>query len=85
MTNSNPSLGKHTPAQLTSAFLHTVEHSVIPLTAVGVAGGNKVFGAAILRKDDLSLVIAATNHETSSPLLVSLPFAAGSIYREADK
>lgn len=60
-----------TPAQLVSAFLKTVEHSIVPLTAIGVAGGNKLFGAAILRKEDLSLVIAATNQETTSPLLVS--------------
>jgi tRNA(Arg) A34 adenosine deaminase TadA len=33
-----------------------------------VAGGNKLFGAAILRKSDLSLVIAETNNETENPL-----------------
>ena len=64
--------GVHTPSKLVSAFLQTIEHGIIPLTAIGVAGGNKVFGAAILRKDDLSIVIAATNQETQSPLLVSL-------------
>jgi hypothetical protein len=62
----------HSPEKLVEAFLGTVEHGIIPLTAIGVAGGNKLFGAAILRKDDLSLVIAATNQETSSPLLVRL-------------
>lgn len=62
-----------TPAQLVSAFLKQVEHAIIPLTAIGVASGNKLFGAAILRKDDLSLVIAATNQETNSPLLVRVP------------
>lgn len=61
---------EHTPLELVSAFLKTIEHGIIPLTAIGVAGGNKVFGAAILRKDDLSIVIAATNQETHSPLLV---------------
>ena len=30
--------------------------------------GNKIFGAAILLKKDLSLVIAATNEETANPL-----------------
>jgi hypothetical protein len=62
--------GNYSPSQLISAFLQTIEHGIIPLTAIGVASGNKVFGAAILRKDDLSLVVAATNQETSSPLLV---------------
>jgi tRNA(Arg) A34 adenosine deaminase TadA len=61
---------KQSAEELVSSFLRTVEHAIIPLTAIGVASGNKVFGAAILRKDDLSVVIAATNQETSSPLLV---------------
>ena len=33
-----------------------------------MAQGNKIFGAAILRKSDLSLVIAGTNDETANPL-----------------
>ena len=33
-----------------------------------MALGNKVFGAAILRKSDLSLVIAETNNELENPL-----------------
>lgn len=62
-----------TASELVSAFLRTAEHSIVPLTTIGVASGNKLFGAAILRKEDLSLVIAATNQETNSPLLVSFP------------
>ena len=34
----------------------------------GVAKGNKLFGAAILRKDDLSAVVAETNNELENPL-----------------
>ncbi len=49
-------------------LLDVIEHDILPLTADGVAGGNKVFGAAILRKSDLSLVIAGTNDETANPL-----------------
>ncbi|MGO4839228.1 nucleoside deaminase [Rhizobiaceae sp. 2RAB30] len=41
---------------------------MVPKTAEGVAHGNKLFGAAILRKDDLSLVLAETNNETENPL-----------------
>jgi len=33
-----------------------------------VAAGNKLFGAAILRKSDMSVVIAETNNETENPL-----------------
>ncbi|BEI80263.1 hypothetical protein CcaverHIS002_0107920 [Cutaneotrichosporon cavernicola] len=57
------------PSALLDALLHTTTDAIIPLTADGVRSGCKVFGAAILRKSDLGLVIAATNHETASPLL----------------
>ncbi|MCW1958067.1 MAG: nucleoside deaminase [Mycobacterium sp.] len=50
-------------------LLEVIDHDILPLTERGVAAGNKVFGAAILRKDDLSLVVAGTNHETVNPLL----------------
>ncbi|WVQ80976.1 hypothetical protein IAT38_003083 [Cryptococcus sp. DSM 104549] len=59
----------YSSAQLLDSFLTTTSDKIIPLTAKGVASGCKVFGAAILRKSDLSVVVVATNHETSSPLL----------------
>lgn len=34
----------------------------------GVKKGNKVFGAAILKRSDLSLVVVGTNTETECPL-----------------
>lgn len=49
-------------------LLDVIEKDILPLTAEGVALGNKVFGAAILRKSDLSLVIAETNNELENPL-----------------
>ncbi|MEP4380360.1 MAG: nucleoside deaminase [Alphaproteobacteria bacterium] len=49
-------------------LLNVIEEDIVPLTRAGVATGNKLFGAAILRKSDLSLVIAATNAETENPL-----------------
>ena len=39
------------------------------MTERGVAAGNKVFGAALLRKSDFSVVVAGTNSETDNPLL----------------
>ena len=57
-----------TDAHICSRCLDVIEHDVVPLTRVGVAVGNKVFGAAILRKSDLSLVVAGTNAETENPL-----------------
>jgi tRNA(Arg) A34 adenosine deaminase TadA len=50
-------------------LLDVMEHDILPMTERGVAAGNKVFGAALLRKSDLSVVIAGTNSETDNPLL----------------
>ncbi|MGO7718742.1 nucleoside deaminase, partial [Rhizobium johnstonii] len=44
-------------------MLSVLEEDILPLTESGVSLGKKVFGAAILRKSDLSLVVAETNHE----------------------
>lgn len=49
-------------------LLDVIEFDILPLTEKGVKLGNKVFGAAILRKRDLSLVIAETNNELENPL-----------------
>ncbi len=53
---------------LARRLLDVIESDVLPLTSAGVAAGNKVFGAAILRKSDLSLVVAGTNAELTNPL-----------------
>ena len=53
---------------IAARLLDVMEHDVLPRTQRGVAAGNKVFGAAILRKSDLSLVIAETNNELENPL-----------------
>lgn len=49
-------------------LLDVIEHDIAPRTREGVTRGNKLFGAAILRKSDLSVVIAETNNETENPL-----------------
>ena len=49
-------------------LLDVIEHDIVPLTAAGVRTGNKLFGAAILRRADLSVVVAETNNETDNPL-----------------
>lgn len=53
---------------LLERLLDVIERDLAPLTRSRVALGNKIFGAAILRKSDLSLVIAETNDETDNPL-----------------
>ncbi len=49
-------------------ILNLFLNEVLPLTEKGVAKGSKVFGAAIIKKDDLSVVIAETNNEIENPL-----------------
>ncbi len=55
-------------ADLCSRLLDVVETDIVPLTRPGVENGNKLFGAAVLRKADWSLVVAGTNRETENPL-----------------
>ena len=55
-------------ADLIDRLLDVIENDVVPVTERGVSVGNKLFGAAILRKDDLSLVLAETNNEMENPL-----------------
>ena len=54
--------------KLIDRLLRVMEDDIVPLTQAGVREGNKVFGAAILRKSDLSLVLAGTNNEVENPL-----------------
>ena len=57
----------NTPVLL-SRLLDVIEQDLVPLTKRGVSGGNKLFGAAILKKSDLSVVVAETNNESENPL-----------------
>ncbi|TIW04431.1 MAG: nucleoside deaminase, partial [Mesorhizobium sp.] len=57
-----------TDVSLIDRLLDVIEHDIVPKTAQGVAHGNKLFGAAILRKDDRSLVLAETNNAMENPL-----------------
>ena len=59
----------HSAATLLTTLLGITEEKVVPLTRAGVSSGSKVFGAAILRRSDLSPVTVATNNERVSPLL----------------
>ncbi len=56
------------PSAFVGRLLEVMEREIVPLTAAGVEAGNKIFGAAILARSDLSVVVAATNDETANPL-----------------
>ena len=53
---------------LLNKFLDTFKNDILPLTIKGVDNGNKIFGAAIINKDDNSLVVAGSNNETENPI-----------------
>ena len=55
-------------AKLINAILTCMEKDIIPQTEEGVKHGNKVFGAAVFKKSDLSVVMYGTNHESYCPL-----------------
>ena len=43
-------------------------NEIIPATKISISKGNKIFGAAILNKNDLSTVIVGANNEIMNPL-----------------
>ena len=53
---------------LLDKFLNVFNNNILPLTSKGVDSGNKIFGAAIIKKDDYSLVVAGSNNEMENPL-----------------
>ena len=53
---------------LLNRFLRAFKDEILPLTFEGGNSGNKIFGAAIINKNDHSLVVAGTNNETKNPL-----------------
>ena len=53
---------------LLDKFLDVFNKDILPLTHKGVDLGNKIFGAAIIKKKDYSLVVAGTNNEMENPL-----------------
>jgi len=71
--------------ELVPRLLDVIESDILPLTAQGVAAGNKVFGAALLRKADLSLVLAGTNAETRNPLFHGEINTLNQFYEIADR
>ena len=49
-------------------LLNIFINNIIPITEKNVSLGNKIFGAAILRKSDFSLVVSESNNEIKNPL-----------------
>ena len=53
---------------LLDKFVDIFKNNILPLTIKGVDAGNKIFGAAIINKEDYSMVIAGSNNETENPI-----------------
>ena len=53
---------------LLDKFIDVFRNNILPLTIKGVDRGNKIFGAAIINKDDYSIVTAGSNNETENPI-----------------
>ena len=53
---------------LLDKFIDIFKNNILPLTVKGVDSGNKIFGAAILNKDNYSLVAAGSNNEIENPI-----------------
>ena len=53
---------------LITRLLDVIEYEISPLTASRVQLGNKIFGAALLRKSDLSTILVESNNEVENPL-----------------
>ena len=49
-------------------LISKILNEIIPATKISIINGNKIFGAAILKKDDLSTVVIGTNNEVINPL-----------------
>tara|TARA_B100001540_G_C15689222_1_gene588476 strand:- start:376 stop:966 length:591 start_codon:yes stop_codon:yes gene_type:complete len=53
---------------LLNKFVDIFKNDILPLTLKGVDKGNKIFGAAIIKKNDYSLITAGSNNETENPV-----------------
>ena len=49
-------------------LIKTIITDIIPHTKIAISKGNKIFGAAILSKNDNSLICIGTNNEIENPL-----------------
>jgi len=53
---------------LLNRLLEAMATDILPMTEQSVKLGNKIFGAALLKKSDYSTYLAETNNEIESPL-----------------
>ena len=49
-------------------LINTILNEIIPETKIAISKGNKIFGAAILKKKDLKTICIGTNNEINNPI-----------------
>jgi len=54
--------------QLINRLLTVIEQDIVPKTQLCITQGNNVFGVAILKKSDFSVIVAEINNDLESPL-----------------
>ena len=54
--------------KLYNILISKILNEIIPATKISISKGNKIFGAAILNKNDFSTIVIGTNNEIINPL-----------------
>jgi len=49
-------------------LISIILNEIIPASKISISKGNKIFGAAIIKKEDLSTIVIGTNNEIINPL-----------------
>ena len=55
-------------SKIYNILISKILEEIIPASKISISKGNKIFGAAILKKEDLSTVVIGTNNEIVNPL-----------------
>ena len=58
---------------------------IIPATKISISKGNKIFGAAILKKNDFSTIVLGANNEITNPLFHGEISAINNFYKLKNK
>lgn len=65
---ANNSVYTASDAEMAYRLLRVIEYEIVPKTAKATRAGNKILGAALVRKSNLATVVAETNNENEWPL-----------------
>ena len=55
-------------SKIYNILISKILNEIIPASRISILKGNKIFGAAILKKEDLSTIVIGTNNEVENPL-----------------